>query len=122
MNVKIILNEQHSLLDNQKEVLEERYGDDYEIFSVPAKGWTVEEMDKISEELEDENLVIFASPVPYLLMKLTYRRGLAAGVNMSSDEDRHSAPVGIFHNDHRKKKERSEERTSELQSRGHPVC
>jgi len=86
MSVKVVLNEQHSLMPNQEEVLNEEYKS-WEIFGVPAGGWTAVEMEEKVEELKGD-VVIFASPVPALMALLA-----------RTDTFR------VLHNDRREKKE-----------------
>ncbi len=88
-NVKVFLNVQHSLLREQTQLLNQKFGCKWEIYPIPMDGWTKTEMDKVIWELGGKT-VVFASPVPYILKEL-------AGQN----------PEGtyIFHNDNRTKKE-----------------
>jgi len=83
----IILNEQHSLLPEQEKILKEQF-ETYEIISVPASGWTLEEMKIKIVELSTKNTIVFVSPIPYMIKEL------AKG-----------GKVLVFHNDNRKKKE-----------------
>ena len=89
----VILNEQHSLMDNQKEVLNAKYDDNWEILDVPKNGWTADQMKSVSKDIvgmADDGDVIFASPIPYLIKLLVGELG---------------GFVKIFHNDNREKKE-----------------
>lgn len=92
--VKVVLNEQHQLLENQKAILNDCFGDGWEIFPIPAKGMTLPEMEDAIEKLKGGNIV-FASPVPVMLMKLS---ALSASESEKID-------VMVFHNDNRQKKE-----------------
>ncbi|RMD61401.1 hypothetical protein D6833_08315, partial [Candidatus Parcubacteria bacterium] len=69
MKAIVIINEQHHLLPQQKEILDANY-DEWERFNVPAKGWTLTEMEAIAAELtrmqNDGTKIVFASPIPYL--------------------------------------------------------
>lgn len=76
MDVVVILNEQHTLTSAQEELLNETFKEcGWRIMPVPAKGWTVEEQNKIARQLEGYyNLnrgIVFVSPVPYLLARLS---------------------------------------------------
>lgn len=102
-NVKVIINEQHSLMDEQVNILNEKFSDNWEIFPVPANGWTLEEMKKVYEELKDGYIVIFASPIPYLIRELSYGLGLDHGSDGYVKNG--ASMVLIFHNDKREKKE-----------------
>mgnify|MGYP000309279407 CR=1 FL=1 len=121
----VIMNESHSLLPEQEKILEEKF-EEYEIISVPATGWTLEEMKKKAEsicykvagaEVKDMgkgrkavyfpaespgNAIIFVSPIPYLLKELTARsiRGDYEELTTRCVYD-----VLVFHNDNREKKE-----------------
>lgn len=106
MKAVVVLNEQHKLLDNQKEVLQKRYNE-YSIYPVPAEGWTLTEMKKVKEELfsllqKQRYDVIFASPVPALLLMLArdyyYLWGHSDGLSCGGQ-------IYVFHNDKREKKE-----------------
>ncbi len=91
--VKVILNEQHTLLDNQKELISEKFGDQWEIFSVPAAGWNRSEIGEVAKELANAT-VVFASPIPLLLGTLAYEQGCGS-----------TCSVLLLHNDKREKKE-----------------
>jgi hypothetical protein len=57
----LVINEQHTLLENQQEVLKEFVGDDVvNIVKIPKDGLTIVEMKKLAE-LEN---IIFVSPIP----------------------------------------------------------
>ena len=86
---KVILNEQHKLMDDQKRMLDERFGtENWEIASVPKNGWDLKEMRNVAEILKNET-VCFASPIP-ALMKLV----------AATDKE-----FFVLHNDRREKKE-----------------
>lgn len=103
--VKVILNEQHSLMEQQKTLLDQTFGENgWEFLKVPANGWTLEEQIEIAKSLVGvqfhESKVVFASPVPILLAKLSYLAGSfkeAVGINATQ--------VFVLHNDRREKKE-----------------
>jgi len=91
MTTLIIINEQHSLLPDQKRVLNEELRGPWELFPVPAGGWTLAEMrDEVLPEIGDRP-VVFVSPIPALILMLA---GSRAGVN-----------VWVMHNDCRVAKE-----------------
>lgn len=93
--VKVILNETHSLFDAQKELLDSKFGrDNWEVLKVPARGWTLKQMDELAERLEF--ITVFASPVPYLLSLLSYRSG---GESFASSPP--PTQVFIFHKESR---------------------
>ena len=73
MNPLVIINEQHTLLDVQNEILLNRFGvDGWNTLPVPAKGWTQEEMDAImASDIFKTKTVVFVSPIPYLIKMLT---------------------------------------------------
>jgi hypothetical protein len=90
VKTKVVLNEQHQLMPNQVQVLNERYTEQgWEIYPVPANGWTLEEMEEIAHDL-DHREVVFASPIP-AVMKLLNARA--------------SNTWHVLHNDNREKKE-----------------
>jgi len=83
----VILNEQHSLMPNQIEILNRNFSA-FEIIPVPASGWSLSEMFRVSEKLrQSRSKLIFASPVPGLMSNL------------------HDKSFFVFHNDKRAKKE-----------------
>lgn len=97
MKALIIINETHSMMDEQKSIIEERFGK-YEVLKVPSQGWTLSEMKRVKEEIWEEYMnsavemnIIFISPVPYLLKTLSALLG--------------ADNILVFHNDCREKKE-----------------
>lgn len=98
MHAIVILNEQHSLMEQQVEVLQEHF-DTYEILQVPEKGWTLEEIYEVAMRLrlrccEDASLsIVHASVVPALLKETLEIVGRA---------------VIVFHNDKREKVQRGD--------------
>jgi len=105
--VKVLLNEQHSLLKEQEQILNEKFGDSWEILSVPSKGWSIKEMDEIiRKEFSYWEVAVFASPIPYLIKRLSFRCG-AQHVDFIEGLDLrlNAGQVFIFHNDKREKKE-----------------
>lgn len=104
--VKVIMNEQHSLLEEQERILNEKFGE-WEILSVPSKGWNISEMDEvIRKEFSYWEVAVFASPIPYLIKRLSFRTG-AQHVDFIEGLDLrlNAGQVFIFHNDKREKKE-----------------
>jgi hypothetical protein len=93
--VKVVLNEQHKLMNDQVKILDAQFGEEkWEIFLVPKNGWNLEEMKEIAEKLVTGTTcygesVVFASPIP-ALMKL---------VALTGNE------FYVLHNDNREKKE-----------------
>jgi len=84
----LFINEQHSLFDEQKALLEECF-QKVQVIKVPASGWNLEEMKGIYKKLiPTKATIVFASPIPYLLK-----------VTSSTNT------VAVFHNDNREKKE-----------------
>ena len=103
MEVKVILNEQHSLTPVQEELLNETFKEcGWSILPVPAQGWTKDEQNKIASNLEGYyNLnrgIVFVSPVPYLLARLSKISGgeYATGIIGFTR-------VYLMHNDKREK-------------------
>lgn len=102
----VILNEQHTLLPDQKRRLDEVFGDDgWETYPVPAEGWVREEIIKQAEGIlrnalawkdDHDYTVVFASPVPALLVILARHSG---------SERKPILGVFVFHNDKRIAKE-----------------
>jgi hypothetical protein len=81
----VVLNEQHSLLEEQRGILDGLF--DWTIKPVPSSGWSLSQMREVVQELKSfDGEVVFASPVPALLMGMEGRGFL-------------------FHNDKREKKE-----------------
>jgi len=105
--VTIIINEQHSLLEEQEQILNKTYTT-WEKLLVPASGWTIEEIKEVAIKLE--GVVIFVSPIPVLIKWLSedseingYNKCPAGYYNTSNMSMVES--VKIFHNDKREKKE-----------------
>ena len=91
MKTLIIINEQHTLLPDQQRVLDENLRRGWELFPVPAEGWTLAEMrEDVLLEIGDRP-VVFVSPIPALILMLA---GSRAGVN-----------IAVMHNDRRVAKE-----------------
>ena len=125
MKAFVIMNETHSLLPEQEKILKERF-EEYEIISVPATGWTLEEMEDKAESLcylaagaevkvmgnsrkvvyfpaeSPGNAVVFVSPIPYLLKELATKSIRGDYEELAT---RRIYDVLVFHNDRREKKE-----------------
>lgn len=84
----VIINEQHTMKKEQKEILEKEFKE-IEFIKVPSEGWTLSEMRDIFQEIRMGN-VVFISPVPAMMK-------MCSGVN--------HLPWYVFHNDQRTKKE-----------------
>ena len=93
----VIINEQHSLLAEQRLILNHTFKENLKIKNVPAKGWTWTQQENIAREIIELNIthVVFVSPVPVLLRELSYHWG----------RDSKNPIVLVFHNDNRQKKE-----------------
>ena len=98
----IVMNETHSLLSEQKEILGRTY-EKFDILPVPSQGWTLDEMiDKIHEIHEracrEELDIVFVSPIPLMIREL-------AEMAICPNSRRRRYRVKLFHNDRREKKE-----------------
>lgn len=105
----VVMNESHGLMDEQKSILDRKYPN-YEILSVPASGWTLQEIDGVADTIheklieggkETENAVIFVSPIPALI-KACMMRAVSPDYMESIY---YCYEILIFHNDNREKKE-----------------
>lgn len=97
----VYINEQHSLLDSQRTALDERF-ESWEIFPIPASGWTLDEMRDVVARVKPMANVVMASPVPVLvgwIAAVAYDRMFTAFV---------------FHNDHRVAKEITDRETGQV--------
>lgn len=102
--VKVILNEQHSLMESQKAILDKTFGENgWEFLKVPANGWTLEEQIEISKSLVgtvfEKSTIIFASPIPVLMSRLSSLMGEQKALQIQGTQ------VFVMHNDRREKKE-----------------
>jgi len=101
----VIMNEQHTLLEEQETILNDRFPG-WEYLKVPAKGWNKNEIDEVIRSLSKHGTVIFVSPLPYMVKEMSRQAGLAEAGAICPDRIYTSAPkVLIFHNDSRTKKE-----------------
>ena len=94
----VVINESHTLLPEQEEILNREFPDGWELLKVPVSGWTLEEMDSVMDNARDWGNVIFISPVPYMLKTLSQWQGEDNGLGWTPK-------VRLFHNDRREKKE-----------------
>lgn len=113
MKPTIIINEQHSLLNSQVELLLSRFGvDGWNTLCVPASGWTKDEMDAVmvSADLETR-VVVFVSPIPYMIKTLAADAATHDGRNddhgglLPSQINSSIEECLVMANDHRVKKE-----------------
>ena len=113
----IIINEDHSLLPEQQEILEERYKS-WETILVPREGWSIEGMNRIAYDpkfvttIQDEIIktVIFVSPIAYMIGKMQFNKGFDTGImesNSWEDIYKISPVVKVFFNANREAKELS---------------
>ncbi len=90
----VIINESHDLFPQQEDCLLEFQ--EWERINIPSQGLTLREMDELLDKWEgdwermDERILVFASPVPYLMVESARRWPYT---------------VRVFHNDKREKKE-----------------
>lgn len=106
MNKAIVLiNEQHKMMKEQIEILNDKY-ESWETCLVPASGWTIKEQKEKAIELQDHwRDIVFASPVPFLLMLCSNRDGRASEAQYWGQNAPETSAVSLFHNDKREKKE-----------------
>ena len=88
----VLLNEQHSLMEDQERVLNEKFDEGWEIYPVPAEGWPLQEMANIICHFKGRD-VVFASPIPFLITRLSWLEG--------RESEEGPASVRVFHNDNR---------------------
>lgn len=92
MKIQVIINEQHTILPEQKQILDTEYPN-WEYYKVPADGWDIDTIKQLSIILANTtDIVIFISPIPAMIKLLSLYQ---------SDEFQ----VFVFHNDKREKKE-----------------
>lgn len=102
--VKVILNEQHSLMESQKAILDKTFGENgWEFLKVPANGWSLEEQIKIANSLVgtvfEKSTIVFASPIPVLMSRLSSLMGEQKALQIQGTK------IFVMHNDRREKKE-----------------
>ena len=101
MKTKVVINEQHSLLPNQVEILDSKFQiNGWELFKIPAEGLTLAAQIATAGRIQENPGVVFASPVPVLLA-----RCVALAVEADSLGGGLRGSIWILHNDHREKKE-----------------
>ena len=100
----VYINEQHTMMDEQKSILDQKYKKSWSVILVPAKGWTLEQQKEIISE-HDMNIFnnrienidfVFASPIPYMVKEFGAMAQLYCEQNIDTL---------VFHNDNRDKKE-----------------
>ena len=104
--VYVIINEQHSLFTQQREILDQKFPS-WEFYKIPAEGLTLDEQRQVVQELKG-NTVVFASPVPFLMKELAYIAGFADPANCELANGLlvgYGTHVLVFHNDKRQKRE-----------------
>lgn len=129
--VLVLINEQHSLMPAQEEILKEKFGQ-WEFVKVPATGWTIDEMKNVAQDLylalvetkpafpgaknnkmkavmtsntgKYNTAIVFVSPIPYLLKELT-RLSVTGVPNSDVGETYEQFEIYVFHRDRREKTE-----------------
>ena len=104
MKTIIIINEQHSLLPQQKEIIVRELGGEIELKKIPSEGINRQQIEEIVEELSnlDTINILVLSPIPLLLGRLAHRAGEIDG---RYDWICLRSHIYILHNDKREKKE-----------------
>ena len=104
MNTIIIINEQHSLLPQQSEIIRKELGQEIELRKIPAEGINRQQIEELAEELNRLNNIniVVLSPIPLLLGRLAYTSGEIDGRYDCVCPRNH---IYILHNDQREKKE-----------------
>ena len=101
----VIINEQHTMFPQQVELLNSTY-DEWETLLVPAAGWSKEEQEEKSGEIQNHwRDIVFASPVPYLMIMCAQREGKAIEAQYWGQHSPETSCVYLLHNDKREKKE-----------------
>ena len=105
MKTIIIINEQHSLLPQQEQLIRKKLGQEIELKKIPSEGINRQEIEELAKELgllHNVNIVV-VSPIPLLLARLAYCCGEYDTLAMYGGGP--GNPVYILHNDKREKKE-----------------
>lgn len=90
MKKLVIINESHSLMNEQTEILNEKFGNNWERLNIPNAGMDLQGFKELVSGIEkDGNDLIIASPIPVLF-------SLLRNTNVE---------WSVFHNDKRDKKE-----------------
>ena len=104
MRTIIIINEQHSLLPQQSELIRKELGEEIELKKIPAEGINRGEIEAMAEDLNrlsNINIVVL-SPIPLLLGRLAHTSEEIDGrYDCVCPRNR----IYILHNDQREKKE-----------------
>ncbi len=104
----VIMNEQHTLLPEQLDLIEGLCGEGWDFLDVPASGWDLNKIREIAKtHFSDGQIAVFVSPVPALLSLLSFSAGcwsLDLKINHCPHE-LFCRKVWVFHNDHRVAKE-----------------
>lgn len=88
----VIMNQTHSLMQDQQDVLDKTFPQGFDILGVPADGWTLQQQLDITQDLIGKT-VVFVSPVPVLLAKAT-KLGVDAYVFHNDNRDKKQLPNG----------------------------
>lgn len=104
MKTIVIINEQHSLLPQQKEIIVRELGGEIELRKIPAEGINRQQIEELAEELSNLDTVniVVLSPIPLLLGRLAHKAGEIDG---RYDWICLRSHIYILHNDKREKKE-----------------
>ena len=105
MKTIVIINEQHSLLPQQSEIIRKKLGEEIELRKIPAEGINRQEIEELAKELSllhNVNIVVL-SPIPLLLGRLAHYSGECDTLALYGGSS--GNPVYILHNDKREKKE-----------------
>jgi len=66
----IVMNEQHSIMESQEELLVQHFGDaKREYVKIPATGLTHQQQLDIVNSIDSSETVVFVSPVPLMLVR-----------------------------------------------------
>ena len=109
MEALVIINEDHSLLEEQKEILNEKFNK-ISFFKIPREGMTLKEMKEALEnfifpKMEDDGInIVFVSPIPYLLKECSSFSS-KLWEDFVNGWKCNTPRVFVFHNDNREKKE-----------------
>lgn len=100
----IIINEQHNLLPQQKEIIIRELGGEIELKKIPSEGLSRQQIEGLVEELSklDTVNIIVLSPIPLLLGRLAHKAGELDG---RYDWMCLRSHIYILHNDKREKVE-----------------
>lgn len=102
----VIINEQHSLLPQQEEVIKKELGGEIKLHKIPAEGINQKQIEDLAESLNNpvnsnKNIIVL-SPIPLLLARLSHHAGMLDAMYDGTCKRNH---VYILHNDLREKKE-----------------